>query len=199
MKFSEKLSILRRDAQLSQEALAEHCGVSRQAVSKWEAGRAFPSLGQLISMAQLFSVPLDVLCRDDHALGAQSQPHCGQNALAAPQSARFSGVLIKESLQDDGVIAQLLVYKMELWDAGGQPRYWTALYFTTHAPDLPQKLAAALRPDGWFCDFADDSHKYIVLRDRVFSYERGNVSQRAHVVAQLEALGIPRAQTHWED
>ena len=38
MTFSEKLVELRRKAGLSQEALAEKLGVSRQAISKWETG-----------------------------------------------------------------------------------------------------------------------------------------------------------------
>ena len=38
MAFSEKLYELRRKACLSQEQLAEQLGVSRQAISKWEAG-----------------------------------------------------------------------------------------------------------------------------------------------------------------
>lgn len=38
MKLSEKILYCRKRAGLSQEALAERLGVSRQAVSKWETG-----------------------------------------------------------------------------------------------------------------------------------------------------------------
>lgn len=38
MTFSEKLVQLRKEKGLSQEDLAELCGVSRQAVSRWELG-----------------------------------------------------------------------------------------------------------------------------------------------------------------
>ena len=38
MKLSEKIVYCRKHAGLSQEALAERLGVSRQAVSKWETG-----------------------------------------------------------------------------------------------------------------------------------------------------------------
>lgn len=38
MKFEEKLQSLRKKSNLSQEALADKLGVSRQAVSKWESG-----------------------------------------------------------------------------------------------------------------------------------------------------------------
>ena len=36
--FSEQLSKFRKEANLTQEGLAEKCDVSRQAVAKWETG-----------------------------------------------------------------------------------------------------------------------------------------------------------------
>ncbi len=38
MKLNEKIYHCRKKAGLSQEALAERIGVSRQAISKWETG-----------------------------------------------------------------------------------------------------------------------------------------------------------------
>ncbi|WP_366557601.1 helix-turn-helix transcriptional regulator, partial [uncultured Oscillibacter sp.] len=46
----------RRAAGLSQEALGERLGVSRQAVSKWESDAAVPELENLIAMSRLFAV-----------------------------------------------------------------------------------------------------------------------------------------------
>ena len=51
----------RKSAGLSQEALGERLGVSRQAVSKWEADGAVPELENLIAMSRLFGVPVGVL------------------------------------------------------------------------------------------------------------------------------------------
>lgn len=42
MLFNEKLYKLRKEKNLSQEALAERLGTTRQAVSKWENGQGFP-------------------------------------------------------------------------------------------------------------------------------------------------------------
>ncbi len=38
MKLNDKIYFCRKKARLSQEALAERIGVSRQAISKWETG-----------------------------------------------------------------------------------------------------------------------------------------------------------------
>ena len=42
MTLGEKIQALRREAGLSQEGLADHLGVSRQAVSKWETNLSLP-------------------------------------------------------------------------------------------------------------------------------------------------------------
>ncbi len=65
MALSEKLYELRKKSGLSQEQLAEQLGVSRQAVSKWESGRAVPESDTLISISQYFNVTLDYLMKEN--------------------------------------------------------------------------------------------------------------------------------------
>lgn len=65
MALSETLYTLRRKAGLSQEELAEKLDVSRQAVSKWEQGKAMPETGKLLSIARYFGVSLDDLMGDE--------------------------------------------------------------------------------------------------------------------------------------
>ena len=64
MTFSEKLIRLRKREGLSQEALAEMLGVSRQAVSRWEQGTALPDGGKLLPCARHFGVSVDWLLDD---------------------------------------------------------------------------------------------------------------------------------------
>ena len=64
MTFAEKLARLRRREGLSQEALAEQLGVSRQAVSRWEQGTALPDAAKLLPCARLFRVSVDWLLDD---------------------------------------------------------------------------------------------------------------------------------------
>lgn len=65
MELSEKILYCRKKAMLSQEALAERVGVSRQAVSKWETGEATPEVTKLLGLAQAFGVTTDWLLSEE--------------------------------------------------------------------------------------------------------------------------------------
>ena len=65
MKLNEKIYHCRKKAGLSQEALAEQIGVSRQAISKWETGEASPDLSKLPLLAQTWQVTTDWLLSED--------------------------------------------------------------------------------------------------------------------------------------
>lgn len=54
---------LRKSAGLSQEEFAEKLGVSRQAVSKWERGEAYPDTENLIVISDMFNVTIDELLK----------------------------------------------------------------------------------------------------------------------------------------
>ncbi|MBQ2930072.1 MAG: helix-turn-helix transcriptional regulator [Clostridia bacterium] len=65
MKLSDKIWVCRKKAGLSQEALAEKIGVSRQAISKWETGEAAPEITKLPLLARTFQVTADWLLDDE--------------------------------------------------------------------------------------------------------------------------------------
>lgn len=59
--FAQRLKGLRKQQGLSQIALAEHLGISQQAVGKWETGRSAPDQNTLRKLADLFAVSVDYL------------------------------------------------------------------------------------------------------------------------------------------
>ena len=61
MDFSDKLKTYRLQANMTQEQLAGHLCVSRQAVSNYEQGRSCPSIDTLARMCKLFNTSLDEL------------------------------------------------------------------------------------------------------------------------------------------
>ena len=52
---------LRKNADLTQEELAEQLGITYQAVSRWENDTGMPDISQLVPLANVFDVPIDVL------------------------------------------------------------------------------------------------------------------------------------------
>lgn len=64
MKFNEKLLSLRKMKGLSQEELGMELQVSRQTVSKWEAGQSYPDFQRLVMLSDYFDLSLDKLVKD---------------------------------------------------------------------------------------------------------------------------------------
>ncbi|MBR5087798.1 MAG: helix-turn-helix transcriptional regulator [Ruminiclostridium sp.] len=59
MEFNSELQRLRKQRGLSQEELGENLGVSRQTISKWENGSAYPDMLNLITISDFFGVKID--------------------------------------------------------------------------------------------------------------------------------------------
>ena len=68
MLLNEKITIIRKMNNLTQEDFAEELGVSRQAVSKWETGTSVPDVQLLLRIADFYNLTLDQLVRDDFDL-----------------------------------------------------------------------------------------------------------------------------------
>ena len=86
MTFGEKLTGLRKREGLSQEALAEQLGVSRQAVSRWERGVGYPDINTLEPLADALGVTLTELMK------------CSRD---------------KEKSSDEGIIASIEIAKSQ--------------------------------------------------------------------------------------
>lgn len=61
MSLSNNISSARRKMGFTQEQLAEKCGVSRQAVTKWECGESEPSIAKLVTLSQILQIDLTEL------------------------------------------------------------------------------------------------------------------------------------------
>lgn len=59
--IGENLQYLRKKKNLTQEALAERVGVSRQTIAKWESGESTPDLEMAGGLSRELEVPLDEL------------------------------------------------------------------------------------------------------------------------------------------
>ena len=65
MRFGENLKNLRKIKKLSQERLSEKVGVSRQSISKWECGEAYPEMDNILILCKIFNCKLNDLIHED--------------------------------------------------------------------------------------------------------------------------------------
>lgn len=59
MTLGEKIASARKEKGMTQEMLAEQLGVTRQAVARWETGKALPGTANLFMLRQLLGIPLE--------------------------------------------------------------------------------------------------------------------------------------------
>lgn len=204
VKLSEKIIELRKINKMTQEELASICNVSRQSISKWEADIALPETEKLLILGKLFHVSMDLLLKDELTLDAVQEVHCcGSNAVQEKKPALYEGILIKESVEDDSILDFLNIHKIELWNAGGKPKYWTALFFTSDKSDFPERISRVMSSssggENWFVDFKADNEKYIVFKNKILKYKIGNRSEKEYVRSECRKMGIADAQMNWPE
>ena len=68
MILGQRIKEEREKKQCTQDDLAETLNVSRQAISKWEVGSAYPDIDRLVQISNLFDISLDSLIKGDDSL-----------------------------------------------------------------------------------------------------------------------------------
>lgn len=205
MKLSEKIIELRKANGMTQEELASVCNVSRQSVSKWEADIALPELEKLLILGEVFQISIDVLVKDELLINGVKDVHsCGSNAIREKKDEVYEGVLIKESISDENIIDLLNIHKIELWNTGGKPKYWTVLYFTCSKKGFPEQISRVMISDqekggNWFVDFKAENIKYVVFKDKVLKYHIGNQTEKTYVCGECRKMGISDEQMNWSE
>lgn len=118
---ANKLTALRKHNGLSQEALAEKIGVSRQAVSKWERGEASPDTENILALSKLYCVSLDdilgdktaeEIIRDQEIITAAAE---NENALYSTKKSEP-----KEAAEQNKQLAEILKNEMKDLPAFGK-------------------------------------------------------------------------------
>lgn len=85
MTIGQRVGQKRKELGLSQEALGEQLGVSRQSIYKWESDSALPEIDKLIALSRLFGVSVGWL------LGVEEPPQDdGADAEPAPEAGELT-------------------------------------------------------------------------------------------------------------
>lgn len=66
--IGDKILKARKNANLTQNQLAEMLGVSRQSVSNWENNRAYPDIISVIKISDICKISLDSLLKNDEKM-----------------------------------------------------------------------------------------------------------------------------------
>ena len=100
MKLGPNLQYLRKiHGNMTQEKLAEHMGVSRQTVSKWETGEAYPDLDKLMELSRRFSCTLDALLKQE--LAPREDYYSPVTMVTVPAFSLARYVIISPQPEDD--------------------------------------------------------------------------------------------------
>ena len=156
MNISDRIQSLRKARGITQEQLADAVGVSRQAVSKWEAEQSVPDLERIVAMAEYFDVTTEYLLR-----GIEPAPD-----VRAPRTSPRTMCIIATALDAAGLIlggglwfeyqnwlcvAVMLIFQLAaitvwLLTKGERPRWFWAVnvWFLSVIPSA--LIGALLRP-----------------------------------------------------
>ncbi|MCE5344153.1 MAG: hypothetical protein LLF96_11310 [Eubacteriales bacterium] len=114
----------------------------------------------------------------------------------------MTGTLIKESLANDLVLDLVKIEKVEVWKAENhapdQPKYWTAIIFSTDADRFLPELSHCLK-EKWYVDLNSPSEKIIVFAHKVIRYRLGDPSGRQQAIGYCREIGIPESQIDWSE
>lgn len=80
MNIGERIAQLRKQRGMTQEQLADQLGTTRQAVSKWEAGKTNPDIDYVIAMSAHFGVTTDYLLLGTGEATDQAPPASGDHS-----------------------------------------------------------------------------------------------------------------------
>ena len=112
----------------------------------------------------------------------------------------FKGLLLLESLKDEGVLDLVRVARTEVWHVENavdwQPKQWTAVSFegeSRQADEVAEAMSRSIKPK-WYANFFTEAHVYVMFEDKVFKYAKGDVRARAEVRSYAVSVGVPESQ-----
>ncbi|MBQ7114670.1 MAG: helix-turn-helix transcriptional regulator [Clostridia bacterium] len=103
MTVGSRIAELRKQKGLSQEALGEALGVTRQSISKWESDSALPEIEKLVSMSRIFGVSVGALlgveenAPDTADAGAKDELTPAQLKMVEEIVSRYTAALREEN------------------------------------------------------------------------------------------------------
>jgi len=113
MTTGQRIAAKRKELNLSQEALGESLGVSRQSIYKWESDASLPEIDKLVALSRLFEVPVGWLLGVEESAPETEE----EEAPAPPPSDDLTDTQLKmvEEIVDRYLAAQPKPKKRRRW------------------------------------------------------------------------------------
>lgn len=115
----------------------------------------------------------------------------------------YKGVIIEESLENKGILKDVKVLETKVEEATEEHKTPWVKQWTLHTVEIPEnqaeniagKISKALDSEhNWYADFKNDTHHYIIFRDKVFFVDRRSKEQYDEAKKYGISLGIPEYQ-----
>ncbi len=115
----------------------------------------------------------------------------------------FIGVIVEESLEDKSVLKEVKITQKKIEKATPEHKtpwvkQWTLDTIEIQdnkAKEIAKKLSNSLdSKHNWYADFENDTHHFIIFRNKVFYIDRSSKEQYNNATAYGLTLGIPDYQ-----
>lgn len=192
IKIGAKIRLLRRQNDVTQDMLADHLGVTPQAVSRWESGVCYPDMNSLPLIADYFSVTMDELLCYTNARKEQKVDEYLEEAEKLLDRDRLTEAM--ELLRT--ALAEIpSSYRLQIEMAEVLSLYAEAVSEKGDTPHIREAVNAALDEAVSFCrhilsDCTDDE-----LRDRtkktlcdIYAHQMDNNAEALRIAEQLHSM-----------
>ena len=142
MSIGQRISMLRKQSNLSQEYIAEKLNVTRQAVSKWEQNLSSPDTGNLIKLAELFDTTVEYIAtgKMNNATQSNSKGH-RRLKLKRKHIIYIVSVLLLFIVIGGATGGILYVRSLPVeWDAAGCSGGYATFIFDKYQEELTEKF-----------------------------------------------------------
>ncbi len=117
----------------------------------------------------------------------------------------YKGVIIEESLANNDVLKKVKILSTKVEKVTDEHQTPWLSQWTLHTVEIPESKAQAIAEEisksldyshnsSWYADYKNDTHHYIIFRDKIFYIDRKGKEQYDEAKRYGIALGIPEYQ-----
>ena len=117
----------------------------------------------------------------------------------------YKGVIIEESLSNSSILKKIKIISTKVEKVTEEHKTPWLPQWTLHTVEIPENKAKIIAEEisksldyshgnSWYADYKNDTHHYIIFRDKIFHIDQTNKEQYGEVKGFGISLGIPEYQ-----